>query len=110
MSESHDRNEPRPDRRGFLRFAGAATLAATGLAAARAAAADDRSLDTLMGDTDRSEFGQTFDQASRTIHMPKASAPTLSPATAEATERAIKTYDDIVAHGGWPEVPKVDEL
>ncbi len=110
MSESHDRNEPRPDRRGFLRFAGAATLAATGLAAARAAAADDRSLDTLMGDTDRSEFGQTFDQASRTIHMPKASAPTLSRATAEATERAIKTYDAIVAHGGWPEVPKVDEL
>jgi L,D-transpeptidase YcbB len=110
MSQSRDRNDPRPDRRAFLRrFAGAATLAATGLAAARAAA-DDNSLNTLMGDTDRSEFGQTFDQASRTIHMPKASAPTLSPATAETTERAIKTYDDIVAHGGWPAVPKVDEL
>ena len=110
MSRSHDRNDPRPDRRAFLRrFAGAATFAAAGVAAAKAAA-EDRSLDALIGDTDRGEFGQTFDQASRTIHMPKASAPTLSPATAETTERAIKTYDDIVAHGGWPEVPKVDEL
>ena len=42
--------------------------------------------------------------------MPKPSAPTLSPATAQFTENAIKTYDDIVARGGWPEVPKVDEL
>jgi len=114
MSRSHDRNDARRgtrlDRRVFLRrFAGAATLAAAGVAAARAAA-EDRSLDALIGDTDRGEFGQTFDQASRTIHMPKASAPTLSPATAETTERAIKSYDDIVAHGGWPEVPKVDEL
>jgi murein L,D-transpeptidase YcbB/YkuD len=110
MSELPDPNDQRPDRRVFLRrLAGAATLTATGLTAARAAA-DDNSLNTLMGDTDRSEFGQTFDQASRTIHMPKASAPTLSPATAETTERAIKTYDDIVAHGGWPAVPKVDVL
>jgi L,D-transpeptidase YcbB len=110
MSELPDPNDPRPDRRVFLRrLAGAATLTATGLTAARAAA-DDNSLNTLMCDTDRSEFGQTFDQASRTIHMPKASAPTLSPATAETTERAIKTYDDIVAQGGWPAVPKVDVL
>ena len=114
MSQPHDRDDAWPGpqlcRRVFLRrLAGAATLAATGLAAARAAA-DDRPLDALIGDTDRGEFGQAFDQASRTIHMPKASAPTLSPATAQFTETAIKTYDGIVAHGGWPEVPKVDEL
>src|ERR1700691_6385448 len=110
MSRSHDRNDARPDRRVFLRrFAGAATLAAAGVAAANAAA-EDRSLDALIGDTDRGEFGQTFDQASRTIHMPKASAPTLSPATAETTERAIKSYDEIVASGGWPAVPKSGEL
>ena len=34
----------------------------------------------------------------------------LSPETAEITEQAIKTYDGIVARGGWPEVPQVDEL
>ncbi len=72
--------------------------------------ADDKPLDALLGDTDHGEFGQAFDQASRTIHMPKATAPTLSPATAQFTETAIKAYDDIVARGGWPVVPKVDEL
>jgi len=86
-------------------FAGAATFAA----AARARA-DDQPLDALIGDTDRGEFGQTFDQALRTIHMPKASAPTLSPVSAQFTETAIGTYDGIVARGGWPDVAKVDEL
>ncbi len=110
MNEPRDRKDAWQDRRGFLRrFAGAATLAITGVAAARAAD-DNQPLDALIGDTDRSEFGQTFDQASRTIHMPKASAPTLSPATAQTTEHAIEAYDAIVARGGWPEVPKVDEL
>jgi murein L,D-transpeptidase YcbB/YkuD len=111
MSETNERFGDKPDRRRFLRrLAGAATLAAAGVAARAAAAAADRPLDALIGDTDRGEFGQTFDQASRTIHMPKASAPTLSAATAETTERAIQTYDAIVARGGWPDVPKVDEL
>jgi murein L,D-transpeptidase YcbB/YkuD len=114
MSQSQDRHATHGGtqlcRRVFLRrFAGSAALAAAGVAASRASA-DDRSLDALIGDTDRSEFGQTFDQASRTIHMPKASAPTLSPTTAETTEHAIQSYDAIVASGGWPDVPKVDEL
>jgi murein L,D-transpeptidase YcbB/YkuD len=114
MSEPYDLDDARQAtrlcRRAFLRrFAGATTLAAAGVAAAKASA-DDRSLDALIGDTDRGGFGQTFDQSSRTIHMPKATAPTLSPATAQTTEHAIQTYDAIVAHGGWPKVPKVDEL
>jgi L,D-transpeptidase YcbB len=114
MTEPHDRDDARQrkqhDRRVFLRrFAGAATLAATGIAARRAFA-EDRSLDSLIGETDRGEFGESFDQASRTIHMPKASVPMLSPGTAEVTEQAIKSYDAIVARGGWPNVPQVDEL
>ena len=114
MNESHDRTRNRPDartdRRVFLRrLAGAAALAAAGLAARRARA-DDKALDALIGDTQHGEFGQTFDQASRTIHMPKLSAPTLSPETAQITEQAIQTYDGIVARGGWPQVPPVDEL
>ena len=107
MNRPPDRSRLRPNRRAFLRHAGGVALA--GLAARRAFA-DEAPLDALIGDTDRSEFGQTFDQASRTIHMPKATAPTLSPTTAETTRHAVETYDGIVARGGWPSVPKVDEL
>jgi L,D-transpeptidase YcbB len=104
----HARGGVHLGRRVFLRrSAGAAALAATGIAAARA---DDQPLGALIGDNDRGQFGQTFDQGSRTIHMPKATAPTLSPATAQFTEAAIKTYDGIVDRGGWPVVPKVDVL
>src|SRR5271169_4005746 len=81
----------RVDRRSFLKhFAGAAAI--TG-ALARTAAAEDAAVDALIGDTQHGRFGQDFDQASRNIHMPKASAPTLSPATAEHTEQAVATYD-----------------
>jgi murein L,D-transpeptidase YcbB/YkuD len=112
---TEDRNGARQrtqhDRRSFLRrFAGAATLAAAGIAARRAFAAEDSTLDSLMGETDRGEFGESFDQASRTIHMPKASVPMLTPKTAEVTEQAIKSYDDIVGRGGWRPVPQVEEL
>ena len=102
MSQPRDRDNAGYDRRAFLRrCAGAATLAAGGALAGRAFA-DDQELNALIGDTDRGAFGQNFDQASRTIHMPKA--------TAQFTETAIKSYDDIVMRGGWPVVPKVDEL
>jgi L,D-transpeptidase YcbB len=95
-------------RRTFLqRLAGAATFAAPGVGSARS---EDQELDALIGETDRSEFGQRFDQAPRSIHMPKATASTLSPSTAETTQRAVTTYDAIVAKGGWPAVPKDMEL
>ena len=113
MSETNDRFGEKPDRRRFLRrLAGATAFAAAGVAARRAAAAPaaDPALDALIGDGQHDEFGQTFDQASRTIHMPKPTAPTLSPQTAQITEDAVHTYDGIVARGGWPQVPQVDEL
>ena len=100
-----------PDRRALLRrAAGAAAFATAGAVARRAAA--DPALDALMNDGDGQPqgFGERFDQASRTIHMPKTTAPTLSPQTADFTEQAVATYDSIVARGGWPLVPKVDEL
>jgi murein L,D-transpeptidase YcbB/YkuD len=110
MGEPHDRDGARPDRRVFLRrVAGVATLAAAGLAA-RAAAAEDQPLDALIGDAQHGEFGQTFDDASRTIHMPKASEPTVSAATAQTTDQAIERYATIVARGGWPQVPSVSVL
>ena len=110
MNKPHDRDGAGTDRRAFLRHAaGVAALAATGLVA-RAAFAEDDALDALIGDTQRGEFGQGFDEASRTIHMPKASEPTVSTATAQTTEKAIDRYADIVARGGWPQVPSVGVL
>ena len=110
MNKPHDRDGAPTDRRTFLRrAAGVAALGAAGLAA-RAAFAEDAALDALIGDTQRGEFGQGFDEASRTIHMPKASEPTVSTATAQTTEKAIDRYADIVARGGWPQVPSVGVL
>ena len=110
MNKPHDRDGAQTDRRAFLKHAaGVATLAATGLAA-RAAFAEDAALDALIGDTQRGEFGQGFDDASRTIHMPKASEPTVSTATAATTEKAIDRYAEIVARGGWPQVPSAGVL
>jgi murein L,D-transpeptidase YcbB/YkuD len=111
MNEMSKRFGQQPDRRRFLHgFAGAAALAAAGATVRRAVAAPPASdpLFNLMNQ--REDFGQSFDQASRTIRMPKPTAPTLSPQTAEITQQAVKTYDDIVARGGWPLVPRVDEL
>ena len=96
------------DRRAILKhLAGAAAL--TGAFAGRASA-EDAALDALMGDNKDGRFGQDFDQASRTIHMPKPTAPTLSPATAQLTEQAVQSYEGIVTRGGWPVVPPVNEL
>jgi len=100
----------RTDRRGFLRrLAGALALAGTA-ASARSALAEDAALDALIGDTQRGQVGQGFDDASRTIHMPKATEPTVSAETAQTTEQVVDRYAGIVARGGWPQVPPVGVL
>ena len=110
MAETRDRNGARTDRRAFLRrLAGVTALTAAGLSA-RAAFAEDAALDALIGDTQRGSFGQKFDEASRTIHMPKASVPTVSSATAQTTEEAVERYAAIVNRGGWPQIPSVSVL
>ncbi|MGH6789807.1 MAG: peptidoglycan-binding protein, partial [Pseudolabrys sp.] len=76
----------------------------------QAAAADDTMLQALIDQNQRSDLGQNFDSASRTIHMPKASVPMLSPSTVESTAAAIDQYEGIVARGGWPNVPPADRL
>src|ERR1700730_10377258 len=110
MNEPHDRNAARTDRRVFLRrLAGVTTLAAAGLSG-RAGFAEDAALDALIGDTQRGSFGQKFDEASRTIPMPKASVPPVSSATAQTTEQAVDRYAAIVGRGGWPQVPSLSVL
>jgi L,D-transpeptidase YcbB len=109
QNRNQDREITRTGRRAFLkRLAGATAFAAAGMS--RPAFAEDAALDALIGDTQRGSFGQNFDDASRTIHMPKASLPTVSAATAQTTEKAIDRYADIAARGGWPHVPSVSVL
>jgi murein L,D-transpeptidase YcbB/YkuD len=99
-----------PSRRAFLRgLAQATTVAGGGLVASRAFA-QDATLQALIDQNLSGDFGQGFDSASRTIHMPKASLPTLSPATVQHTEQAIQQFEGIVAQGGWPEVGKAEGL
>ena len=83
-------------RRSFLKGFGAA------LAPAAAFAQNEDPLQQLIQQNQRSDMGQGFDSASRTIQMPKASLPTLSPATVQHTELAMARYEQIVAAGGWP--------
>ena len=95
------------DRRALLRLIGAGALA---VGAAGRALAEDEALESLIEQNQNSEFGGGFDQASRRIKPPKASLPTLSPATAETSRQAIAQYESIVARGGWPTLPKVESL
>ncbi len=106
MTIGHGPGSNRPNRRAFL----TAAAATGGALAASAAFGQDALLQALIEQTQRGEFGQGFDAASRTITMPKASLPTLSPATAEHTAQAIARYEGIVSRGGWREVPKLDRL
>jgi L,D-transpeptidase YcbB len=94
-------------RRAFLKLLGAGLA---GGAFARASAAQDKTLQLLIEQNQARELGQDFDSASRTIHMPKASLPTLSPETVATTEQAAGKYEAIVARGGWPKVPPTDRL
>ena len=102
MTDPYDRDDTRPDRRAVLRRVAGAAAAAVGWISQ--AKAEDSALDALIGDTQRGEYGQSFDEASRTIRMPRASEPTVSAATAHTTEQAIDRYAAIVGSGGWPQV------
>jgi len=94
-------------RRSFMRFA---ALGATTCVAGAASAADDKLLQQLIDQNQSGSFGLGFDSASRTITMPKASLPTLSPSSAQTTEQAIGRYEGIVSRGGWAAVPPVERL
>ncbi|HZD92373.1 MAG TPA: peptidoglycan-binding protein, partial [Pseudolabrys sp.] len=78
--------------------------------ASGSAAGTDSALQALMQQSQNQALGQDFDSASRTIHMPQASLPTLAPSTVQTTELAVGKYENIVARGGWPMVPPTDRL
>lgn len=97
-----------PDRRAFLTLFGAGL--AGGAFMRPAAAAEDATLQALIDQNQRRELGQDFDSASRTIHMPQASLPTLSASTVDTTAQAIGQYEGILARGGWSVVPPTERL
>ena len=105
-------DERRLSRRKFLRRLASTTAVVGGSAlAARFARAQDTQLQSLIEQNQRDgEFGQSFDSASRTITMPKAGLPTLSPLSVLTTEQAIRRYEAIVAGGGWPMVPAGERM
>ena len=72
--------------------------------------AQDSTLQTLIDQNQRGDFGQGFDSGSRNAVMPKSSIPTLSPQTLQATEQIIPKYESLVADGGWPFVAPSDRL
>ena len=80
-------------RRAVLRRLAQATALAGGGVAASRAFGEDAALQALIDQNQRSDFGQGFDAGSRTIQMPKASLPTLSPATVQHTEQAIAQFE-----------------
>jgi murein L,D-transpeptidase YcbB/YkuD len=94
------------NRRHLLR--GIAALGGT-LATGRAFA-QDATLQALIEQNQRGEFGQGFDAGLRSVKMPKASLATLSPQTVQTTEQAIPRYEAIVARGGWKIVQPTDRL
>ncbi len=99
-------------RRRFLRrLATTGAMAGSSVLATRFAGAQDSALQSLIEQNQRGgEFGLGFDSASRSIPMPKAALPTLSPLTVQTTEQAIRRYEAIVGAGGWPMVPAGDRL
>lgn len=87
-----------------------AVLAAAGAAARSACADEDDPLQTLMQQHQKGDIGAGFDSASRTLQMPQASMPTLSPATLQTTEQAIARYESIAGAGGWPSIQRAERL
>jgi murein L,D-transpeptidase YcbB/YkuD len=104
MARQDQSSGKRIDRRSML-----TGLAASAVAASARAQADDP-LQQLIQQNQRGGLGTGFDSASRTIHMPKASLPTLAPETVQHTELAVARYEQVVANGGWSQVPLNDRL
>jgi L,D-transpeptidase YcbB len=60
-------------------------------------------------DVSQAEWPQSY-ETSPEMAVGRESTPILSSATVDATQAAIQKYQDIVAHGGWGELPAGPEL
>ena len=89
----------RLSRRGFLCATALGALAAAMPLVAMAQERED----------DQAEWPQSY-ESSPEMAVGRETTPILSPATVAATEAAIAKYQDIVARGGWSEVPAGVEM
>jgi L,D-transpeptidase YcbB len=89
----------RLSRRGFLCATALGALAAAMPLVAMAQERED----------DQAEWPQSY-ESSPEMAVGRETTPILSPATVAATEAAIAKYQDIVARGGWNEVPAGVEM
>jgi murein L,D-transpeptidase YcbB/YkuD len=100
------RSQKSMHRRTFL--SGAATLAAAAIAGPAAA---QTVLDEFLRAPRRGMWNDQFDaKASATTARVQTNTPVFAPETAAHTEQAIMAYQNIVAQGGWPNMPADKKL
>ena len=92
-------------RRLFLTGASALAVAF----AAGAASAQD-AVDGILKAAGQGNWDDTFDARASQGGKVASTLPIFSPQTVSYTEQAIGQYRDIVAQGGWPEVPATKKL
>ncbi|MFE0015495.1 murein L,D-transpeptidase [Mesorhizobium sp. NPDC059054] len=92
-------------RRLFLTGASALAVAF----AAGAASAQD-AVDGILKAAGQGNWDDTFDARATQSGKVASTLPIFSPQTVSYTEQAIAQYREIVAQGGWPEVPATKKL
>ncbi|MCG7505716.1 L,D-transpeptidase family protein [Mesorhizobium retamae] len=92
-------------RRLFLTGASALAVA---FAAGTASAQD--AVDGILKAAGQGNWDDTFDARASQGGKVASTLPIFSPQTVSYTEQAIGQYRDIVAQGGWPEVPATKKL
>src|ERR1700694_2465803 len=112
MAKPRIRSSKLLDRRQLLRacaHGAAAGIAGLGLSARRAVA-EDATLQALIQQNERDHLDPGFASAARTMPMPSASLPTLSPTMVQATEAAIGRYEASLSGGGGRESQPVNPM
>ena len=80
-----------------------------GLAIALAGAGALAGMAAEAQETGQAEWAQRYDADAR-LTVSRSTTPILSEATVAATEAAIEHFQEIVANGGWPQVPGGHQL
>lgn len=92
-------------RRTFL--TAASTLALTAIAGA---ASGQNVVDEVLQSSSRGNWDDTFDARASEGGKVASTLPVFSPQTVSYVQVAIGQYQNIVAQGGWPEVPATKKL
>ncbi|MBN9134854.1 MAG: twin-arginine translocation signal domain-containing protein, partial [Phyllobacterium sp.] len=94
------------DRRTFLTGVATAGLAAI----ASSAWAEDAAINDILASPRRGNWDDQFDARSSAHAKVASFQPIASPETVSFIQAAINSYNQIVAGGGWPNVPVTTKL